>query len=78
MQLNHIDISDVSARQKYAIWRKLHNISLEKVSQAIGVSISTISRWENGKREFPEHILVKYNEYIDSIEKRQSKQYERG
>ncbi len=37
-------------------WRKKNNYSQSMIAKVLGVSVVTISRWENGEREIPSFL----------------------
>ena len=44
--------------------RKLRYISQEKLADYLGITLTTLSRYENGKREIPFNLVVKYADYV--------------
>ncbi|HHV64473.1 MAG TPA: helix-turn-helix transcriptional regulator [Peptococcaceae bacterium] len=55
----------------YTFWRKKREIKLKEVSQAIGVAISSISRFERKKqinKDAYAFIKKKYDEFIKQYE----------
>ena len=67
-----VDISDFedSDNKQYAIWRKLHKIKLKDISNYAGVSVSTLSRFENNLKSMPDVYVKKYDEFIRNFELR--------
>lgn len=55
---------EVEEKEFYRVWRKRNKVTLKKISEYVGLSISTISRWENDKREITSEQVAKYNYFI--------------
>jgi len=64
-----ISIEELTERQKYQLWRKVNNVLLKDISDYTGISHSSISRWENGKRDLPDWFQKKYDEFIREFER---------
>lgn len=65
-----ISIEELTERQKYQLWRKINKIKLVTVSEAIGMSVSSLSRWENGLRDLDDSIIKKYDFFISAFEQK--------
>ena len=61
-------MNELEEREQFVVWRKRNKITLEKVSQYIGCSISTLSRYETGKKKLYEDLLEKYREFKNKYE----------
>lgn len=53
-------------REHYKFMRISKEIKLEEVSKIVGYSISTISRYENCKRDMDSESVKMYQEYIEN------------
>jgi|BioPla2DNA2_1021312.scaffolds.fasta_scaffold00610_19 transcriptional regulator with XRE-family HTH domain len=61
-------MNELEEREQFVVWRKRNKITLEKVSQYIGCSISTLSRYETGKKKLYDDLLEKYREFKNKYE----------
>lgn len=61
-------VNELEEREQFVVWRKRNKITLEKVSQYIGCSISTLSRYETGKKKLYDDLLEKYREFKNKYE----------
>ena len=66
--MEEIKMNELEEREQFVVWRKRNKITLEKVSQYIGCSISTLSRYETGKKKLYEDLLEKYREFKNKYE----------
>ena len=48
--------------------REKHNLSAQDLATALGVSVSTISRWETGKHQPSKLATASIKAYIDSLD----------
>lgn len=61
-------MNELEEREQFVVWRKRNKITLKKVSQYIGCSISTLSRYETGKKSLYDDLLEKYREFKNKYE----------
>lgn len=66
--MEEIKMNELEEREQFVVWRKRNKITLEKVSQYIGCSISTLSRYETGKKKLYDDLLEKYREFKNKYE----------
>lgn len=62
-------MNELEEREQFVVWRKRNKITLEKVSEYIGCSISTLSRYETGKRQLYENLLQRYRQFKNNYER---------
>lgn len=62
-------MNELEEREQFVVWRKRNKITLEKVSEYIGCSISTLSRYETGKRQLCENLLQRYRQFKNNFER---------
>lgn len=66
--MEEMKMNELEEREQFVVWRKRNKITLEKVSQYIGCSISTLSRYETGKKKLYDDLLEKYREFKNKYE----------
>lgn len=60
------EIKDITDKEGYKILRKRKKITLKQIADYVGLSDSTICRWENNLREMTEKQVASYNYFIES------------
>ena len=65
----NMKIDDIKEREEYTLWRRRNRVRLVDIAEYCDCTIPLISMWENGKRNIPDKILAKYDEYISEFEK---------
>lgn len=60
---------EVEEKEFYKIWRKRNRVTLKQIAKFIGLSDSTICRWENNQREITDEQVAKYNYFIKTYRK---------
>lgn len=63
------EIKDITDKEGYKILRKRKKITLKQIAEFIGLSDSTICRWENNLREMTKEQVASYNYFIENYSK---------
>lgn len=62
-------MNELEEREQFVVWRKRNKITLENVANYLGCSISTLSRYETGKRQLCENLLLRYKQFKNNFER---------